>query len=558
MYIKRLKETSTVRPYVVFICSFAALFLLYLPAMRAGFAGDYFKDWLQVIQNESFADYINRPGTATLYQFTQFITYIIYKLIGSSRTGWHFVHLSVHALNATLLYVFARGITTDHRISGSTLIAVMVTALFIVTPYNSEVVVHEPCFHYTTGLAFLLLSLLCTRRYLQTGKQQFILYIVLLFLPAAFSLEIFYLTPLMVLLLGAHYCYISGFERQRFKTLFILGFIPMIVVFLAHIVLVHYVVNAALPHDVPASASGLLQLYTEKVLKYLFHIILLGRFWPEAAKNSVYALCQNEIFVWTIHIALLIFILYSFFSTKAGNKIKLAAPLLIFAWLCIALVTPRSFPGSQLVVFDRYHYFALPFLYLLLAVLFFSQRYIKLYLALGGMLVCINIYFLVYVNRQWQQSNYITEHLLTSFPAAGDKAVLLLNTPENFNGIPMIGSNRPSALATAYNTKHEHKLAHPVFDIASFNMTTSTDGAHVRVLNDSTVQVTLNQWGTWWWFHYVGAQDYENEYYRVKITDPGHWYELHLKQPAERYTILFVTGPDWKVVDMSRKDVDQY
>jgi hypothetical protein len=56
----------------------------------------------------------------------------------------------------------------------------------------------------------------------------------------------------------------------------------------------------------------------------------------------------------------------------------------------------------------------------------------------------------------------------------------------------------------------------------------------------------------------LGASDYENDAYRVKMVDEGHWYEITLKQPAQQYILLYQVGSQWKVVNMALKNVDQY
>ena len=92
-------------------------------------------------------------------------------------------------------------------------------------------------------------------------------------------------------------------------------------------------------------------------------------------------------------------------------------------------------------------------------------------------------------------------------------------------------------------------------------MNTPDDGVHVRVLDDSTVLVTLNQWGSWWWFATMGAVNYSNEVYGIELKEGGATggsYVLHLKQPSSNCMLLFSTGGRWKTVDMGNKAWDQY
>ena len=44
----------------------------------------------------------------------------------------------------------------------------------------------------------------------------------------------------------------------------------------------------------------------------------------------------------------------------------------------------------------------------------------------------------------------------------------------------------------------------------------------------------------------------------VNMIDEGHWYELKLKHPANQYLLLYQAGAQWKVVDLNKKNIDQY
>ena len=103
----------------------------------------------------------------------------------------------------------------------------------------------------------------------------------------------------------------------------------------------------------------------------------------------------------------------------------------------------------------------------------------------------------------------------------------------------------------------EKTIPNPTYDVLSYNMLTPTDGAHVTVLNDSTVRITLNQWGTWWWYEGKGAYTYENSVFKENLVDGGHFYDLILRQPPANYLLLYQVGNEWKVVDWSKKGVDQ-
>ena len=96
-----------------------------------------------------------------------------------------------------------------------------------------------------------------------------------------------------------------------------------------------------------------------------------------------------------------------------------------------------------------------------------------------------------------------------------------------------------------------------IYDVASYNMVATYDGAHIKVINDSVIHVLLNHPGTWWWYEGHGAKSYETPDYKVTMNNVGQWYTLTLKHPADKYLLLYSVGDKWKTVDMSKKNVQQ-
>ena len=195
---------------------------------------------------------------------------------------------------------------------------------------------------------------------------------------------------------------------------------------------------------------------------------------------------------------------------------------------------------------------------MLLAVLagFITMQYVRW--GVLGVYALANLRFAILVSRYWGKSYKVDYGLLQQLPDAGDKILVLLNLPESMHGVPMIGSEKDSEYKLMHNLLLPAKaISNKVYDGLSYNMETPEDGVHTLVLNDSMVRVTLNQWGTWWWYEGQGGHSYENEDYKLNMIDGGRFYELTLKQPAARYLLLYQVGDQWHVVDMSKKGVDQ-
>ena len=194
----------------------------------------------------------------------------------------------------------------------------------------------------------------------------------------------------------------------------------------------------------------------------------------------------------------------------------------------------------------------------MLALLFSNVR--PVFISMGALSVyaLLNSYFLMKTNYYWKRSAYIVNRLTHEIPDPANRTIILLNLPENMNGILMVGSQPESVWKLIYNLNNEKQINNPVYDVASYNMLTPDDGAHVKVLNDSTLSVTLNQWGTWWWYRYRGGISYENDAYKLNMKDVGHSYELTIRKAPSEYLLLYSVGDKWKQVDWNKKDIDQY
>ncbi len=535
------------------------LFALYFPAAKAGFVTD-FTGWLDQVRNHSFSEHINRTNyqAKSLYQFTQLATYVFYKLFGTNAWLWHLLFITLHAANVCLAYVFCTRLLKDAGAEDVVSAPLAGVVLYCVSPYMSEVIVWEPAFHFLQGLLFILLILLLVQRFMVAGERKFALYAGLLYLLSAFSLEVFYITPWLVLAVVLFYRSVdAGYRVRPAIPLFV---VPMFGIFLLRLLAFRALYGGWVSRVGSTTITSVTFHSFGKPAKYLFHLLFVGRFFDEKTRQDVYDVCEGTggiIVFWGIAIAALLYIVAGF-RKMSGNG-RVAALLYVLAGITLVLLIPVWFSDGLLVVFDRYTYFTAAFLYMLVGlwVIMIPRASVRIVLLLA--LISGNLRFAIQVSRYWGKSEKVISSLLTGLPEAGDKKILLLNLPENMHGVAMIGSERNSEFKLMHDLLYPDKpIRNTVFDVLSYNMVTPDDGAHAVVMSDSTIQVTLNQWGTWWWFETRGGHSYENEDYKVDLTDPGHQYMLILKKPAADYMLLYQAGDHWKQVDMTKKGVEQH
>jgi hypothetical protein len=542
---------------LVFLLYWLVAFILYLPAAKAGKVGDYYSEWLDVIQNHSFSYFVFPPFFASLYHFTNTFMYLYYKVFGANPLAWHVLALTFHASNALLLYLIFRKLLTDSALRNALPLAFGAALLFCISPYNSEVVVHEPCFHYTLSSFLQLLILWLSLKFIETQKTKYAIWAGVLFAASSFTIEVFYLTPIFVFSIACYYRYVLGYAREPFRKTMLVFILPQLAIFAIHMVLLNALTNHVVGHDLYLWIDTIHLKLLSALPKYLFHLLCFGRFFPQPARDAVYGFLNSTASINIVGSVVLIILLYAVIRfKKLSNVARLATVLFIWVILCTAIVCMLPFGDMQLIVSDRYAYFMMPFVYLLILLLFHKRKAIVI--SILALYAIANAFFLLKVNSYWKQSSGIIANLIKTFPASPNKTTLLLNVPQNMNGALMVTAKKSSAYLLMHNYESKQKITAPVYDVAAYNMASPSDGAHVTVLNDSTVNVTLNQWGTWWWYLYSGAMSYENDAYRVDMVDVGHQYNLILKRPPQDYQLLYTIGGEWRRVDWGKKNVEQY
>ena len=534
-------------------------FIVYLPAIKGGWVIDA-TGWLYNIRHQAFWDYINRSQTRipSLYQFTQLTTYLLYRVVNANPVAWHTIMVTMHACNAWLLYTLCKRLFEDSGIKTPGNIALTGVILYTICPHITEVIVWEASFHFLQGFMLILVIMKLAQKYLHEQKPGYIIAALFLFICSAFALEVFYLTPWFVLSLGIYYRYALGYHPTALKKLALSFVLPQLVIFGIQIMLLRMTYGAHFAH-IGESVVQPLDSYLSKPLKYVFHLLFFGRFFSHDIRTKAYTICESvagmAIF-YTVLAAMLTMAMLRLRKMDAKGKVS----LLVFAWMAFSLVIllPLAFPDLLLVFYDRYTYMLNGFVFMFIA-LFVSRSDST---AVRYSIVCgyglINLFFAVKLNLLWKHSAYIDNRLLQELPPPGDKTVILLNIPENMQGIPMIGAQPDDQYTAMRNLLVDSSIKNKIWDGASYNMNTLEDGAHVVVKSDSTVQVVLNQWGTWWWYEGHGGRNYETTDYKLEMEPTGNSYLLTLKRPPGNFMLLYSVGPLWKKVDIDKKGVEQW
>ncbi len=552
-----LPGKPTVKPLYVFISLWLILFLLYLPAIKAGWVSDAF-EFLAGIKKATFFSFLNvKYSRGNLYQFPQSITWLFYSVFKDRSLPWLLLFISIHAANCTLIFVICKKLFKESGVRNGLQIVLGTVVLFCICPHLSEVIVWKVDFHYLQALLFMLIILYLVQKFLHNPRVKYAWIAGGLFFLSTFSHEFFYMTPFFLLTLIFHYRFALSVNATISKKAILYFVIPCFVLLIVHVFLVR-ATTGAFSGNLEDEIHQPLKGYLYKPASYIYHVVFMGRYFSHTDKQMIYDFLGSTkgiaLFWGVLALAWLGIILRFKKMTQASKTV-----VMIFAWLhfAIAIVCPVWFPNILLVNFDRYTYYMLPFIYLLMMFVFVNIRIREWGITFFIIYSLINILLTIRINKYWGQSARIIDSLVHHVPRSSNKIVLVLNLPGNMNGIPMIDPNHHFSFKQVYNFYNDQQINSEMFDVVSYNMSEPGDGAHVNVYGDSLMHVTLNQWGTWWWRGMWGAVSYENEYYKVNMIDMGHWYELTLKRPANEYLLLYNVGDQWKVADWNKKNDDQ-
>ena len=547
------------QPWLTGILFWVVIFVLYLPAAAAGRVGD-FPGWVHFLRSVHFIDYLNRSesGIASMYQFTQVVTYCFFAMFGPNAWMWHLLFVTLHALNALLLFLFFRRLFVNSAVRNAGMVSFTGALLFCICPHVSEVVVWEPAFHYLFGVLLMLVVLHCAQQYLMTGATKYAWHGGVVFFLSTYSLEVFYLTPLFTITLALYYFFVLHAEKGKFVGAIKGLVLPQVLFFSLNLMLLRMRYHGSIAH-IETSAVQLNVALFSKAAKYVFHILFFGRYFPEGLKKSIYHFFESAAGLSAFYGLFVLVIAYigaRFKKFTTGAKVGVL--LLVWTVLAIGLIMPLWFPERGLVILDRYLYLPCGIIYVFLALLLCRMLPKYVFVGVMAVYVLINLRFTHKVNAYWQQSAHIVNNLVYHFPNDPTKKVLLLNLPECLDGVQMIGSRTEGEFGMMYDALMPEKLTNHVYDVEAYYLQSPGDGAHVMVTDDSTATVTLNQWGTWWLFYGFGATSYENEDFRVDMRDCGHYYVVVLKHAADQYVLLYQVGDQWKKVDWGKKGVEQW
>ncbi|MBK8562394.1 MAG: hypothetical protein IPN76_03370 [Saprospiraceae bacterium] len=326
--------------------------LLYARTWQAGFVSD-FTGFLHRIDGASLQGVWDCFGFPALHQVTNFFLFCFVKWFGVGGIGWYFVFTSLHVANGFLGFVLAKKIFEKHDHTCPETPAFMASLLFLLSPYQVEVVVWRVCFNFLFCTLTMLGSLLLWMKYCEAKLLRHLLWSLGLFVVGLFTFELAVVLPVLLLPLtpkGEPNFVHSGVNPNFLKSriLFVRwspfkcfgsgkGLVPYFLLLTAYFLLNKLLLGGWAGHYGEATHLNFdLRLIASNCLKYFSKYLLWWREWSHNGKEPMVLFFERPMAAWAGLAAGLAALWALLFAKKAPKKLRLIGHVWLLFFLALA------------------------------------------------------------------------------------------------------------------------------------------------------------------------------------------------------------------------------
>lgn len=532
---------SKTKSYSIIFCFYViACFILYFITRKAGFVDDYI-GFEANYDKCGLLHYYSCSGSTNLRFFQHVFTFGIYKVFGSENIAWYFVYCTLHAIAACLSFVVIDKLLTLFEQKKSKEIAFFSALLFLISPYQTEVVVWRVCIQYIVVHICMMSSIILL---LKQQKHYFFASLivgVVLFIIALFSIEQAIMIPfvLLVIVIILRLAKKQNFNQKLFSPLFIMQLIVIAGFFLLskifyHKWIMHYG-SQVFTHFISIDTFS-------RFVKYFLKYILLIRHWNFNTADDFYIDISKPIIFFSLVLLVVLFCIFSLIKIRKGNT-TFAVFLLLMSLYAISLFPVLQLYYSTLLFVegDRLGYISSAFIFAISIFLIYQlpkniARFVLFFL------VIMNSYFLIQTNLNWRTSQQILESYNNSYQFKARK-VFVLATPENYKGIYLIRTK--AGLAEILKYRSDKIINQNFVDVVHFNQCSFDDGIKVEKENDSTFIIGFTKTGNWFWRDALGASDYSNQDFKYRSAEWNSKVTLRNFDPSQDI-IIYPDSSKWK------------
>lgn len=539
--------TARLQTLIAFIFFFCAALLAYCSTAGTGFVTDEI-GWFETYNSYGWKGLLDAFGDKSLHFVYHLFGFTLWRLFKFNGSGWMLVFVILHAAVATAAFHLFRSIFSKIQAVKAGLISFTGAVLFLLSPYQTEVLVWYACVHYLVCTLLVLLALQFFINFLEKGNGKSIVAFYVLFIVAVFTLEISFCVPFILA------AFIVLFPLQHYAVqnkikLCLLFVLPSFAAVAGYFLLSKFLRgNFAGHYGADTHFNFSIPLLTANLFSYSAKVFALAQFWPHEKREALYNIFQNKAQIFAAVSALALVCLACRYR-KLPVAFKAALFLLASFALALSPVLNLFFYFITNVEGDRFTYLASVFGAQLIA---FS---LITFLSYAGWIaafvfIFFQLKFLSVNTESWKNNCVVRQSLLEKFEHQNASHIFILNLPDNYRGTYMFRTFLPdNSFAETYKLMYGRGFESRTTQVLSYNMNSIDDSVVVEKISDNELKVTLAQWGNWWWAGGKGAVSYSTNNYSVAIDEWNHSYTIHFKAKIPGAVYLYQCGREWRKVE---------
>ena len=546
-----IQQEEKYRFFPLFIFFWCCVLSLYFPAHHAGLVYDAI-DWIKSYNLYGYTNLFHPPYDNTIRPVYHFCLITCWKLFGTNGYAWFLVTTGLHAYNVTIVFFVLRSIMQTLGLKNAHWSSFAAAFSFLISPLNTEPVIWYACMHYLITFACIFSILWCIINWQKFSLPSLGFIISTLYLIAIFSLEVSYAAIILIVLIFIIFRNILFTNKQIFK-LGLVTLLPMLLLTAGYFVLTRLTYGKWIGHyGVKAVVNNSIWSITGKFFGYLAKDIFFLNQYNNRHAVNLFLQTQHGFSLVFFLIVVVCAYLIIFRNSQLSPKWRFVLWLFFSLGAIYAPTCTLFFYDFMNIQADRLEYFISPFIFGLLIFTLFQIKQYKLRNCLLVGYLSVQLYLSNSNIAAWSANRSLQENLIihSNFPAG--KRIFVLAAYTNFKGVYGFGIDQmvPQFQTMYQILTHGKKIETDVHMLAYFNMNKLTDGVQVSVVNDSTLKVELNQWGTWFWTDMMnGLVSKKDIGYQILKDEKMNHYMLVTftdKKPDDVY--IYQVGNQWKYV----------
>lgn len=533
--------------WVVWFFFFVTTLLLYFPSRHAGFVTDFI-EYYSTAKSSTFLHFVFSNTAIGCNNNFWFITHsflwALFKWFPINSIGYYVISSVLHSLCALLLMQF---ILCFKKYSTQNLDAISFIAafIFLVAPIQTETMVWRVAQHYFIALSFQLTIFILILKFTDKGIKKYYAFALITYFFSLFTLEYFFVTPIIVGLLFWIESNFSFQLKNLRKPLLLTS--PFLLFLLVYFLSFKIVYGVWIAH------------YGANIHSSIFEPMAIGNWLKMPIKILGFQFWQPELFFKSLQ-----FIEKNWWLGLASGLISALLVLLIkterrilISWLLIFALT--LFPTVSLWLNyitwfenDRHIYIASAFFFSILV--FAGFKMLKKYFW-----IVVSFYVLLlgsttfYLNTIWGKSAAITNHLATTLKGNTTQPILLLNTPDSYKGAQMFRTySSESSVMWQGNILYQNKIDKQCFDAVRYIYSENDKPFHVEQISNDTLLITLELHGGWINHVFDNSAD-KNSFFKVIYSPEKSWeYRVIITDRNVNPIIYLFNGKDWEKVKLRK------